>query len=50
MYNTVKFLNIRTPEKIAVGITLKFEQRIMHPKSVVGMANSVDHDQTAPLV
>ena len=45
---TVKHLNIRTPEKIAV-ITLRFEQhRIMHPKDGDGMVNSVDPDQTVP--
>ena len=47
---TVKFLNIRTPENIAV-ITLKIEQSgstIKRPQDVDGMANSVDPDQTAP--
>ena len=44
---TVKILNIRTPEKLAVTI-LKLEQRVMHHKDVEGMANSVDTDQTAP--
>ena len=39
--NTVKFLKIWTPENIAV-ITLKFEHRVMRPKDVDRMANSVD--------
>ena len=60
--NTVKILNIRTPKHFAV-ITLKFVQdgfteekftrwlyrRVMHPKDAVGIANSVDPDQTVPL-
>ena len=52
-YNTVNFLNIRT-HKIFAVIILKVEQwrvlRIMHPKDTEGMANSVDPDQTAPLM
>ena len=40
-----------TPEKVAV-IILKFElwfyHRVMHPKDVNGIANSVDPHQTAP--
>ena len=48
---TVKLLNIRAPEKLAV-INLKFEQwlyhRVMRPKDTDGMANSVDPDETDP--
>ena len=49
-----KFLNIRTPKKNVV-ITLKFELcgstiRVMSPNDADGMANSVDPDQTAPLI
>ena len=52
--NTVKLLKIRTPENFAV-IPLKFEKdgfniRVMHPKDADGIANSVDPDQTAPLI
>ena len=49
--NTVKLLNILTPQKFAV-ITLKFEQDGFTVENVskrYGMANSVDPDQTAPL-
>ena len=49
---TVNFLNIRTPKKLVV-ITLKFKlwlyHRGMSPNDADGMANSKDHDQTAPL-
>ena len=51
---TVNFLNIRTPKQLVV-ITLKFELcgstiRVMSPNDAAGMANSVDPDQTAPLI
>ena len=50
---TVKGPNIQTP-KIAV-IIIKFDQcdptmKVMIPKHADGMANSVDPDQTAPLL
>ena len=49
----VKFLNIRTPEKICCSppkIRTKWlYHRVMHPKDADGIANSVDPDQTAPL-
>ena len=53
---TIIFLKIQkiwTPENIAV-IILKFEQcgsihRVMSPKDVDGMANSVDPDQISPV-
>ena len=45
-HSIVKAIKFRTPEKFAV-ITLKFEQsgftvRVMSPKEVSGIANSVD--------
>ena len=51
---TVKLLNIRTPEKYSVVI-LKFDSygffyREMCPNDSDRMANSLDTDQTAPLV
>ena len=49
-YNTVNFLNIRTPKEFVV-ITLEVERdgvRVIHPKGAEGIANSVDPDQTAP--
>ena len=48
---TVKFLKIRTPERIAVIIqTLSsMDLHPLHPKDAAGMANSVDPDQTTPL-
>ena len=45
---TLKFLNFRTPENIAV-MYLKFKQRCQTPKDAYGIANSEDPDQTAPL-
>ena len=45
--NTTKFLKILTPKKFAV-ITLKFEQSGFTVEYADEMANSVDHDQTAP--
>ena len=51
-YYTVKILNIRTPQKICCNHpkiwTRWLYQRVMHPKDAVGIANSVDPDQTAP--
>ena len=49
---TIKFLNFRTPDNIAV-IYLKFKQktpnlREFHQKGANGIANSADPDQTAP--
>ena len=51
--HTVKFINFRTPENIAI-IYLKFKQRRQtiakfHQKGANGIANSEDPDQTAPL-
>ena len=49
---TVKFLKIRTPENCCnhpkIG-TVLFFYRLIGPKNVDGMPNSVDPDQTAPL-
>ena len=50
---TVKFLNFRMPENIAV-IYLKFKQRRQtlwefHQKGANGIANNENPDQTAPL-
>ena len=50
---TMKFLNLWTPENIAV-IYLKFKQktpnlRVCHHKDVNGITNSEDPYQTAPL-
>ena len=52
-YNTVNFLNIRTPKKFVV-ITLKFELcgstlRVLSLNDVDGMANSVDPDSGSAL-
>ena len=52
-FNTVMFLNFRTP-KIIAPITLKFEQigltaDKMPPKDADIITNSEDPDQTAPL-
>ena len=52
-FNTVKFLNFRTPENFAV-FYLKFEQRgqtlgYFFEKDANRIANSEDPDQTAPL-
>ena len=52
--NTIKFINFRTPEIIAV-FYLKFKQRVgaylgvFCQKDANGLANSEDPDQTAPL-
>ena len=50
--DTVKFLNFRKPESIAV-IYLKFKLRCQNSgyqqKGANGIANSEDPDQTAPL-
>ena len=50
---TLKFLNIRTPESVAV-ICLKFKAkrpnlRVFRQNDANGIANSEDPDQTAPL-
>ena len=51
--STVKFLNFRTPENFAV-IYLKLKKRgqtfwVFRQKDAIGIANSGDPDQTAPL-
>ena len=50
---TVKFLNFQTPKIFAVSY-LEFEQRgenlyLVCQNRAKGIANSEDHDQTAPL-
>ena len=51
-WNTVNFLNIRTPKKICCKHskiwTTWLYHRVMSPNDSDGMANSVDPDQTAP--
>ena len=50
---TIKIKKIRTPQNIAVIIlrlgTVLFYYTVMGQKHAVGIANSVDTDQTAPL-
>ena len=49
---TMNFLNIRTSKKFIVITkiwTMWLYHRVMSPNDAVGMANSVDPDQTAPL-
>ena len=44
--NSIKFINFRMPENIAV-INLKFKQRRQTLEGANGMTNSEDPDQTA---
>ena len=50
---TVKFLNVRTPEKLCCNLpkiqTKKPNLRVFTKKDANGIANSVDPDQTASL-
>ena len=52
IYRTVKILNIGTPKintVILLKTTLQFNNAAMGPKDPLGMANSVNPDQTAHL-
>ena len=50
---TIKFLNFRTPEKLAENLpkiqTNRPNLKVFCQNGVIGIANSEDPDQTAPL-